>query len=244
MEIRYSKKGVRLMKLRYRVSSVFGVILFFSILLIDLTILTNESISDGHNISFRWAFGALTGPQDDRKFVPITKDTVLYSGDQFKMMIELQSECYVYVIFKGSKEEILLLFPDQLYLTEKTLKINQEIFLPNKELWFALDDQAGIEKIFLLASTTPLVKLEELIKKYESSVPEIRPGITEEIQKFIENSRKQYKQLTAVAEKPIQIGGTFRNVKKSEFSHLDISAFAIEITEDDFFGRTFTIEHR
>ncbi len=232
------------MKLRYRVSFVFSFILFLAILLIDLTILTNESTSDDQNISFRWAFGALTGPQDDRELIPVTKDTVLYSGDQFKIMIELQSECYVYVIFKGSKEEVLLLFPEQLYLPEKPLRINQEIFLPNKELWFALDDQAGTEKIFLLASTTPLVKLEKLLKIYESSVPKIRPEVTEEILQFIENSRKQHKQLTAVAEKPIQIGGTFRNVSKSELSHLDISTFAIKITEDDFFGRTFTIEHR
>lgn len=232
------------MKLMYPASYVLVLFFLLSILFIDVTFLTNESVSKDSNISFLWSFAALTGPQDDRKFIPITKDTVLYSGDQFKMMIELQSECYVYVIFKGSQEEILLLFPEQLYLPEKPPRINQEIFLPNKELWFALDDQVGTEKIFLLASTTPLVKLEKLLKTYESSVPELRPEVTERILQFIENSRKQHKQLTAVAEKPIQIGGTFRNANKSELSHLDISDFAIEITEDEFFGRTFTIEHR
>lgn len=232
------------MKLMYRISSVFGILFLLNIFLIDLTFITKESVSEDHNISFLWAFGALTGPQDDRKLISIAKDTVLYSGDQFKMMIELQSKCYVYVIFMGSNGEILLLFPEQLDLPEESFEVNQEIFLPNKDMWFALDDQIGIEKFFLLASKTPLTKLETLLQNYESSSLEIRPKLTEEILQFIKKTRKEHRQLTAVAERPIQIGGTFRNVSKPHVSHRDISAFAMKITADDFFGRTFTIEHR
>jgi len=232
------------MKLMYRLASVLGILFLLNIFLIDLTFLTKESVSEDRNISFRWAFGALTGPESDRKLIAVTKDSVLYSGDQFKMMIELQSKCHVYVIFKGSNGEILLLFPKQLDLSEESLKVNQEIFLPNKDMWFAFDDQIGIEKFFLLASNAPLIKLETLLKTYESSSHEIRPEVTEEILQFIKKSRKEHKQLTAAAERPIQIGGTFRNVDKPQVSQRDISAFAIKITADDFFGRTFTIEHR
>lgn len=232
------------MKLIYPASSVLVIFFLLNIFFIDVTFLTNESVSEDSNISFLWAFGALTGPQDDRKLMAVTKDSVLYSGDQFKIMIELQSKCYVYVIFLGSNGEILLLYPNQLDLPEESLQVNQRIFLPNKDMWFALDEQIGTEKFFLLASKTPLAKLEVLLKTYEASSPEIRPEITEKIYDFIKQSRKKHKQLTAVAEKPIQIGGTFRNVSKPQAPHQDISKFAIQITADDFFGRTFTIEHR
>src|SRR5512137_2453010 len=61
------------------------------------------------NVSFKWAFGAMTGPA--KKFVSITRDTTLKSGDDIKMLVELSKDCYVYVLHAGPTGEIDLLFP-------------------------------------------------------------------------------------------------------------------------------------
>ena len=65
-----------------------------------------ESSDEKENVRIHWAFGALTGPKNNRELISINKDTPLKTGDQFKMMVELKSMCFVYLIYHGSNSEI------------------------------------------------------------------------------------------------------------------------------------------
>jgi hypothetical protein len=52
--------------------------------------------------------------------------------------------------------------------------------------------------------------------------------------------------LTAAAERPVRLGGNFRGTEQ-ETSHLnryDITRLAVEIEADEFYSRTFSIDHR
>lgn len=44
------------------------------------------------NISFWWAFGAVAGPEDSRKLIPIARKSELTTGDKFKMFVELRKQ--------------------------------------------------------------------------------------------------------------------------------------------------------
>src|SRR3990172_7487575 len=63
------------------------------------------------NVAFRWGFGAIVGPAGGKWLAPITRDTVLKSGEELKMVLRLTKKCFVYVLYHDSRGELSLLFP-------------------------------------------------------------------------------------------------------------------------------------
>ncbi len=210
----------------------------------ELSAIVNAQTTN-QNILFRWAFVASTGSVDNKKFIPITKDTVLFSGDRFKMMVELQNDCYLYVLFKSSTGEILKLFPEnEDILSNNSRFLNRRFYLPGGKSWFALDNVTGTEKIYLLASHNRLSNLENALERYAIANEEMKEILAGEVVEIIKKTRKKQKQFTITAERPEQIGGTVRGpVDKNSPSEV-IDAFTMTIYGDVFFAKTFTIEHR
>jgi hypothetical protein len=67
-------------------------------------------------VSFRFAFGALTGSGQNQRLSSITQDRTLASGDRVKLMVELQQPESVYLIHRGSHGDLTLLFPTEVHL--------------------------------------------------------------------------------------------------------------------------------
>src|SRR5512142_1619691 len=61
------------------------------------------------NIRFRWAFGALAG--GEQKVTSLGEKATLRTGDKLKMMVDLQSRCFVYVFYQNAQGEMAMLFP-------------------------------------------------------------------------------------------------------------------------------------
>src|SRR5574341_348047 len=101
---------------------------------------------DQENVSFRWGFGARVGKE--KSFVSITRDTVLKTGDEIKMVVELQKECYVYVILQDSKGVISLLFPENVRQFAGDYKVGKNYFVPKGREWSELDKNTGRETFY------------------------------------------------------------------------------------------------
>ena len=197
------------------------------------------------SVSFRWAFGAVMGSGNDRRFEPITHDTTLSSGDQLKMLVELQKECFVYVIHRNPEDRVALLFPYGIKEGDATYETATRYYIPRGDAWFELDRNVGRETFYLLASDQKLCPLEELISRYETAEPAQKPVLAKLIFAEIQNLRKQHRQLASSAERPVIIGGRIRGIEKQLGETLpDIATIADEISGVDFYARTFTIEHR
>jgi hypothetical protein len=197
------------------------------------------------NLSFRWAFGAVMGSGNDRRFEPITHDTTLSSGDQLKMLVELQKECFVYVIHRNPEDRVALLFPYSIKEGEADYQTATRYYIPRGDAWFELDRNVGRETFYLLASDKKLCTLEELISQYETAESAHKPAMAKLIFGEIHNLRKQHRQLASSAERPVIIGGRIRGIEKQLGETLpDIATIADEISGVDFYARTFTIEHR
>ena len=197
-------------------------------------------------ICFRWAFGALIGKGDERKLVSITRDTPLKTGDQFKMLVELKRKCFVYVISKNSQGEVGLLFPRNPEQFAENYKTSKKYDIPpGDDNWLKLDENVGLESFYLLASVKRLIQLEELLDRYESAGAPERSELAERIVTEIRRIRKKHRRFTVAAERPVQIGGSVKkfdpNGKALPF---DLSTIAVEVSAVDFFGKTFTIDHR
>ena len=210
----------------------------------ETVIAAQQVQSQKENVCFRWAFGAVVGKENDRKLVKITRDTTLKTGDQFKMLVELEEKCFVYLIYHGGQGEMQMLFPNDFKQFSTNYRVMEKYYIPQADLWFALDENVGRETFYLLASAKRLTNLEALLTDHNSASPGDKSRLVTEILSEIRATKRKHKKFTAVAERPVTIGGTVRGMSNTpKAPAYDISKIAVEICATDFYSRTFTIEH-
>jgi hypothetical protein len=200
---------------------------------------------EGQAISFRWSFGALTGQGKLGKLESITHDTALKTGDRLKMMVELQKDCFVYVIYFGAQDQVKLLFPYSLSQFTTDYQVGKRYYIPQGSPWFELDQNVGSESFHLLASAQRLKGLETFLTQYESAEAQKKPEVAKQILAEIRDVKKQNREFAATAERPVNIGGNVRGMEKHQgVTGPDVAGIAQEITGSGFYSRAFTLEHR
>jgi len=199
----------------------------------------------GENVCFRWAFGALTVEGKNHVHIPITKDTTLKTGDQFKIFLELRKNCFVYLIYHSSQGSLHMLFPHNLQQFVPINNILKKNYIPPGNQWFKLDQHVGIETFYLLASAQRLDQLDSLFGQHESAQPTQKEEPKQKILAEIKNLRWQHRNFKKHAERPVSIIGIRRSVGKVDKpENLDVADLAIEISALNFYSRTFTIDHQ
>jgi hypothetical protein len=195
----------------------------------------------GEAACFRWAFGASVKTGEGRKFVPIGSRTELQTGDRVKMFLELRERCFAYALLQKANDEMHLLFPYWLEQYNSDPVLKEVNFIPQGDAWLELDTETGTERVHLIVSKERLDQLEMLIRKAESPASTIRKELTESILSEIQRLEESRRDRRTPAEKPIEIIGRTRSIKKNWG---DILSSAVEVSAKNFFSRTFTIDHR
>lgn len=196
------------------------------------------------NVKFQWAFGALK-KANGSKFEAVTKDSDLKTGDQIKFFLKVNKNCFVYLVYRSSQGELSVLFPQRFKLKSAEYTVAGDHYIPKGDDWFELDEHTGEERFYLLASAKRLLGLETLINDYESADAVKKPMLTDKILAEIRQLRKQHLKFKTYAERPVNIIGNLRGTEKAETAGAhDIAKFAVEISADTFYSRTFTIDHR
>jgi len=204
-----------------------------------------RGVDDQGVVKFRWAFGALKQSGAELKLETIGTKSVLKTGDQLKMMVDLESDCFVYLIHHSSQDTVKLMFPYTLKQLTDDYQQHRKYFIPEGDRWFQLDQQVGPETFYLLASARRLETLERLFQQYESAEPSRRAQINGEVLDEISTLKKEHRDLVATAERPETIGGAVRGFEKAQGMNLpDISVIAREVSGPGFVVRTFTIDHQ
>jgi hypothetical protein len=165
------------------------------------------------------------------KQVPIKEDIKLKTGDQLKMFVELRKPCFVYVIHHGARGEIQRLFPydvQQFTTDYQTSKIYE---IPPDNGWFRINEQAGLETFYLIASAQRLADLEKLLATYAAAQPAEQPQVATDILAALRNMLKQHR-ASVKPGRPVPIAGNMRQ-----------GIEGVEITATQFYIETFTIEH-
>jgi hypothetical protein len=218
----------------------------FRSIIVALALVTSLALAqEKPNVSFEWAFATLSATGKAAIPVPIVRDTTLQTGDQIKMMVRLKSDCFIYVIHETPTGEISLKFPYDLKQFTIDYKIGKNYFVPKARDWFTLDSNTGRETFYLVASGRRLLDLEVLLSKYKDADASKKPTIAKDIVAEIRNVRKHYKTFTTLAERPISIGGNVRGMGKEPGSGIpDVAQVATEISANNFYSKTFTIDHK
>jgi LysM repeat protein len=102
--------------------------------------------------------------------VTIEEGSILRSKDKFKVQFETKEDAYVYIIIHDSLNKANLLFPDPRITLSNNVKANTSHTVPTSEHWFWLDENVGIETVYVLASETPLDNIKALLLAMEDVV--------------------------------------------------------------------------
>jgi len=221
------------------------VLLVAFCLLLSLSPKANAEQKENKGVSFRWAFGAIVGPENDRELVAITRDTELKTGDQIKMYLELEKECFVYVFYRTAQDEVRMIFPYNARQFDTDYKASTKYYIPQGNKWFKVDENGGAEMFYLLASAKRLTDLEAVYGKCSSADSGQKQALGKQVLVKIREIKKRHRKFATVAERPVAIGGNVRGINVGGAGPIfDVSTLAVEITATNFFSRTFTIDHK
>ena len=204
-----------------------------------------SGVQAGEVIGFRWAFGALLGNNNERKLERVAEEATLKTGDQFKMMVELEKPCFVYVIYYNSKDGVKMLFPYDINQFQTDYQVAKKYYIPQGDAWFELDQHVGRETFHLLASAQRLTAMEELFNEYETADAAKRSELIKRILYEIQSIKNINRELAAPAERPGPIGGAIRGMEKIQGNNLpDVASIAEDIACTGSIARTYNIEHQ
>jgi hypothetical protein len=206
---------------------------------------TKAQQGEERKLCFRWAFGGIVRGEQGLEFVSITRDTTLKTGDKLKLCVELEKKCFVYLIYHSAQDELITLFPYDMKQFTTDYMIGKKYYIPQGDRWFELDENVGRETFYLLASAQRFIELEALLGEYMCADPVKKPELVKRILTEIRRVKRQHQRFTTTAERPVPIGGSLRGISRDDKASLpDIATIAVEISANNFFSRTFTIDHQ
>jgi hypothetical protein len=209
------------------------------------TVSTSAVLQNDANIGFDWAFGVLGHKGKTLIPIPITRDTVLKSGDEIKMLVKLTKDCYVYVVYYDSQGELSLLFPYTIRQLQTDYAVDKSYYIPKGRNWMTLDKNTGKEIFFLVGSTERLLDLEVKLGNYFSADPADRKPLAQEVISAIRGIRNRYSTFATLAEKPVSIGGNIRSTDTVKVVRRpDVADIATQISAKNFYSKTITIDHQ
>ncbi len=122
-------------------------------------------------VSFQVRF--VTRGKDDTEFRGIVDGDVLNSGDLYKIIFSAQEDSFIYIFQVESSGRVYQLFPMESFRgtwvgNANPVRSGRTYFLPKESKAYQLDDQTGLERIFVLASRTQDKELENLAETITS----------------------------------------------------------------------------
>ena len=117
----------------------------------------------------------------------------LQTGDHYKIVIMPDKDCYMYLFQVDSAGRLYMLFPlDDLGITATNpVGDGEPYFLPGAEDSFILDEQTGLEKIFLLASHQKDPVVEQLRGYFSgNTAPDLRKKAEEKLGVYLYSKQR------------------------------------------------------
>jgi hypothetical protein len=190
--------------------------------------------ADGGRVSLRWAFIRLEKGVQGR-VVEFSPPPVVRAGERLQVYLEPLSRIHLYLYLFDSSRDLALLYPPA--VRAPPASAGERLLLPGEGQWFTIDERAGEEQFYLLASATRLSRLEDLTSSWlrKPADPEAKARVLDEIKDL----RRRHSSLAAAVEKAIPMAGTFQTRALTE----DILGDATVVEAAGFYARTLRLKH-
>ena len=193
-----------------------------------------------------WAFGAVRASSNPPRVEPVTTKMILSSGDKLKMMIQMRTKCFVYLIHRDSRGDFAMLFPYSLKQFDMDYRIGCNYYAPRGEAWFQLDSKTGNETFYLIASDQRLLDVEYTYDRYAASDEAGKHNLAGQMISELDKITGKYMtsskgvERLAGAEEAARRG--FERAEGADPA--EIAGLAREISFDHIYSETFVIDHR
>jgi tetratricopeptide (TPR) repeat protein len=117
--------------------------------------------------------------------VPVKNGAQLSSGDCFKINFETNEDCFVYVLLYGSAGIAQCLFPHEQIQIANRVEGNKLYALPDGDNWYYLDNERGIETVYLVGSYEPMQDIGGLLRRMNGADRDAQKALSEQIQNGI-----------------------------------------------------------
>jgi hypothetical protein len=118
--------------------------------------------------------------------VVVREGSVLRSKDHFQVHLETNRPAHVYILLFDSQGQASQLFPDPKIEQPGFVEARRHIVVPDKDLWFWLDEHPGTETVYVLSSEQPMSDIRGLLKKIVQAGRAERKKLSQEIKQRIE----------------------------------------------------------
>lgn len=127
------------------------------------------------------------------------------AGDEVRVFIVPENDCYVYVVFNDGKSAVLL--------TTKFASSKKALFLPGEKNFYKFDKSSKLGEFFIYCSAEKLGEIDKIFKGKSS----INSSDWKTVASKIENENKE--SVSDDADKPITMAGNVRgaNVSNEQF---------------------------
>jgi hypothetical protein len=102
------------------------------------------------------------------------KETItLTSADNYRLLSTPARDGYVYAFQLTPSNTLVQLFPNAAYsAAENPLRRGQTHYVPTEPNWFYVGQEQGKERLYVVASTGPMLDLEDLYARYSRAADE------------------------------------------------------------------------
>ena len=91
------------------------------------------------------------------------------SGQKFKIRVQPNSDCHLYVLLYDSQGQAGVLFPHRKIGLSNAVRGGVSYEIPEAAKWYWFDKRPGVETFYLVAGYTPLTNLDSLLAKMQAT---------------------------------------------------------------------------
>jgi len=116
------------------------------------------------------------------KEIELQEGAILQSRDRFRIKFQLREAAYAYLLSYNSQGHVTTILPEKPVSSGFKAEAGVAYLVPSGDKWFQLDENIGIEKLYLLVSSKPIdgirEKIEELSRSGIEMIANIFPKAT------------------------------------------------------------------
>lgn len=117
--------------------------------------------------------------------VIVKEGSILHSYDNFQVHLTSNKDAYVYILLYDSKGQASQLFPDPKIQLSNRLFGGKEYSIPSNKQWFWLDENIGVETIYVLVSETPLDGIQNLLHRMSAITDQEKRELSKQVREEI-----------------------------------------------------------
>lgn len=156
----------------------------------EVTASTDNVLLTGDDLaSLMWYVRRPTGPQTSGDLPPLTlryefvtpsgsgearlaDGSTVRSQQKFKICVQPNSDCYLYVLLYNSKGEASVLFPHKKIKLGNSVRGGMSYEIPSGTTWYWFDENPGAETFYVVASYSRLENLDGLLAEMQQAGPQ------------------------------------------------------------------------